>query len=100
MKIRMIVTPEMLQANIKCLNTESTRATNVFGRNNILTIGDLIDKLDELPKYHGMGQLSIKKIKNALVNFIIENSSDEQLRQMSFEGSGKISIEGGETVEI
>lgn len=100
MKVKMIVTPEMLQASVKCLNTESARAINAFGRNKIYTVGDLIEKLDELPKYNGMGKLSINKVKNALVNFVIENSTDEQLRQMSFEGNGKIRIEGGEAVEI
>lgn len=100
MKIRMAVTKEMLQANIKCLNIENVRATNALCRNGIFTVGDLVNKIDRLPNFQGVGALTVNLIKNALANFIIENSTDEMLRQMSFEGKGKIKVEGGEAVEI
>lgn len=42
----------------------SVRIMGVCARNGIKTVGDLREKLDELPKWRGLGQKSINEIKD------------------------------------
>ena len=71
-----------LNRSVRELDIVSGRAVNAMGRMGAKTIEDVINKWDELPKIHQIGYNTVKVIKNAVINFLIENATDEQLQRM------------------
>lgn len=73
---------ETLNRSVRELDIVSGRAVNALGRMGAKTISDIIDKWDQLPNVHQIGVNTVKVIKNAVINFLIENATDEQLQRM------------------
>lgn len=79
---------ETLNRSVRELDIVSGRAVNALGRMGVKTVGDIIDKWDLLPNVHQIGVTTVKVIKNAVINFLIENATDEQLRRMCIVDKG------------
>ena len=82
MQVLIEASSETLNQSIRELDITSGRAVNALGRMGAKTIGDIIDKWDQLPNVHQIGVNTVKVIKNAVINFLIENATDEQLQKM------------------
>ena len=57
----------------------SNRSANGLKRAGIKTIGEVIDKWDDIPKMYGMGVTSIKDIGNKIMDLVIKEMTNEQL---------------------
>lgn len=96
LQIHLVTSEKMLQTDVRCLKIEKTRVYNVLGRLGIKTIGEAVDSLTKIEKAKGAGKDTIKTLKNAIINYVIENSTDEELRKMTIGGTGIITVEGCE----
>ena len=53
-----------------------TKTENWIKNNGIETLGELIDKLPDMTITRGVGTTTIKKTKNAILNFAYDNMSE------------------------
>lgn len=65
MKFTVFCGPEFVNAPVAQLDI-STRAANAFGRSGIRTIGQLIERWDELGNIKNLGDKTVKEIRAAL----------------------------------
>jgi len=79
MKITIKNVEKLSKVSIEELNINDGRSYNVLKRAKLSTIGDIIEKWDRLDKFPQAGAKTIKNIKNAVINYYLENANDDQL---------------------
>lgn len=57
----------------------SNRAINVLGRNKVVTLGDLMDRFDEVPRFRNCGEGTSREIKNEFLAFWYNNLEPEDI---------------------
>lgn len=57
----------------------SNRAVNVLGRNKISTLGDLMDRFDEVMRFRNCGEGTSREIKNAFLAFWYNSLESEDI---------------------
>ncbi len=57
----------------------STRAYHICKRHKVNTIGDLVDVFkgkQDIDNWHGAGELTVKELKSALLNYMFDNAQN------------------------
>lgn len=96
--LKIVTSNSLLQNDVKELKIDGGRANNIIGRMGIKTIDELFARLNEVEKFPGAGKTTVNIFKTAIINYVIENSTYEQLRQMKLSITTKTGK--GENVEI
>ncbi|MCR5789189.1 MAG: hypothetical protein K6G83_04800 [Lachnospiraceae bacterium] len=78
MFVKLYVTGELREIPISCLEL-SNRSANALYRTNCTNVGDIIDKWHDLTEIRGLGDNSIKEIKNAVVEESLSLMTKEQV---------------------
>ena len=74
------LTDEMLETSI--LNAKfPKRAENSLLRNNVTTIGDLLNRLGEIKSFRGCGETTAVMIKNCFMQFYYNSLSDKKVKE-------------------
>lgn len=63
----------------------SKRSSNGLKRAGIKTIGEIINKWNEIPRLRGMGTTSVKEISNKILDLAISEMNDKQLDDFKVE---------------
>ena len=74
-----LLTKAMKKTEIETLEL-SNRTKNCMMRAGIKTVGEVVKRWDKIGSIRGMGETSIKELGNKIMNFSLENLSDEKLR--------------------
>ncbi len=83
MKVPLYVTDDLRNTPVSSIEL-SNRCVNGLLRMDYTTIGDIIDRWEELPDIRGLGTNSVNEIKNAVVNESLAFLSEEQVQDFLF----------------
>ena len=68
--------------------TPNVRAYNACKRNRINTVDELVDRWDDINKFRGVGNLTVKEIKNGVLNLYYSTLTTEERKEFWKENLG------------
>jgi len=64
--------------NIAAIPTLDVRQYNALKRNDVYTVGQIVDRWNDLVNMNYVGAVTVKGIKNALLSYYYDNLSDDE----------------------
>ena len=77
-ELPMILPKNFAETTVAVLSL-SQRAVNVLGRNHVVTLGDLMDRFNDIIKFRNCGQGTAKEIKNTFLAYWYSELTSEEV---------------------